>query len=304
MKMRMVRLWVGGAGNMSLIDRYTTIMESVAPEKVQDVTALIHTRCQPYLRESGGELLWRGVTNDIDSPTIITVRTDRTPRDSTAELHHAMEASIRDAGKMATRSNSVFTTGDEDLAMNWGELVAVFPIGEFHYTWSPSISDATIEFSETGTMAHLHMRVVSAMVSPTTPNDQPLDSAAVKYVLDHTEFRRMLDEYATKLATEVDRKQIRGPLDSLALRYLLRYLEGSKLRWSTEHLPPQELITLGDQVFAAAHELLDKSGIWAGDDGTLSDAIDSGNEIMIHCKEVLLVPERMALRLNLSTGAK
>ena len=41
------------------------------------------------------------------------------------------------------RSNSLFVTGNLGTAEEYGETVAIFPIGEFSFCWSPKVSDFT-----------------------------------------------------------------------------------------------------------------------------------------------------------------
>lgn len=143
---------------MALIDKYNVIMESrtltesrlpslfryLSTEQIE----VIERDCGPWLAAAGGEIAWRGldmeVRIDSDTPMVRRrVRTNRKPRDTPQSYHDEMRSAIESAGLTANRHNSIFCTGDHQTAQEYAynSTAAVFPIGEFRYTWSEFISD-------------------------------------------------------------------------------------------------------------------------------------------------------------------
>lgn len=112
---------------------------------------LITTKCQPWLSEAGiDNVVWRGISreavvrNGSGMVQEVRVRKDRKPRDTSKRLHAIFNDRIRHEGCIANRSNSLFVTGEARTARNYGVAHAVFPVGEFNYTWSPIVKDAAI----------------------------------------------------------------------------------------------------------------------------------------------------------------
>lgn len=113
------------------------------------IVQFIQENCQPYLQANPNlRSLYRGVP---DGPMVFTkpVRPNRRPRDSFRPVHNFMNLLIHKAGKTADRTNSVFAIGTKvdtdgtgtDMATYYGTPYVIFPIGNFHYTWSTEIKD-------------------------------------------------------------------------------------------------------------------------------------------------------------------
>lgn len=120
----------------------------------QPVIDYIHRNCQPYLNEVGNDLtklMWRGVSRNFirripaiqglpDCSFIPGHYADRQPRDTHEAAHKiANELMVKHHG--LPFRNGVFVTGSHAEASDYGEPVLIFPIGEFKYCWSPTITD-------------------------------------------------------------------------------------------------------------------------------------------------------------------
>lgn len=117
---------------------------NVTPEQI----ALgIKNSCQPYLKAINYDVmkykLYRG-TNDwhIKKPVYIKdIRPNRNPSGSSRGLHELFIKNFELLGFKANRNNSVFCSGDEDVADGYGRVKIIYPLGNINYTWSPKIDD-------------------------------------------------------------------------------------------------------------------------------------------------------------------
>lgn len=107
--------------------------------------SFIQKNCQPYLKQCPkfDHLLFRG--SRLNGQTVIITRDPnriRNPRDTPEYLHNKFNETFSKLGFMANR-NSLFTTGDIGSADVYasGLSSSIFPIGEFKFTWSPTIND-------------------------------------------------------------------------------------------------------------------------------------------------------------------
>ena len=126
------------------IGRPTDDMEELAAR----VKTYIDKNCQPWLRKSGGRIVYRGM--GVLSLTAFTraVRSRRKPVDSGATTHRLMNMMIQQVGGVANRSNSAFVTSDYHEAGSYGSAYIAMPVGNFNYTWSPVWTDWQQAFDE------------------------------------------------------------------------------------------------------------------------------------------------------------
>lgn len=112
------------------------------PERV--VEEFIQKNCQPWLKLARRESVYRGINTDGRTKSMAFTRKtvqNRRPKDTNLERHNFFNDMISMAGGVANRSNSIFVSGDTFAANDYGSLYAVYPIGNFHYTWSPTWAD-------------------------------------------------------------------------------------------------------------------------------------------------------------------
>lgn len=109
-----------------------------------EMTTLIKRDCSDFLKYVNGNtnlLLYRGFRN-LNIPYFVGVpRNDRQPIDSGEKTQKFIDYILINAGFKATRTNSIFTTGDPDFASQYGVSYYVFPLNGFNYTYSNKIGD-------------------------------------------------------------------------------------------------------------------------------------------------------------------
>ena len=146
--------------------KYITRAEMIGPEEYPDDThqmnfilyskkliEFMKTNCKEWLSQTnnGDAIVFRGLKTPTEKFEIAftkPTRTDRKPRDSSAEDHELFNKLIKDAGLVANRENSIFVSGSFSHALGfsrseWDDPYAVIPIGNFNYTWSDDLKDWT-----------------------------------------------------------------------------------------------------------------------------------------------------------------
>lgn len=139
--------------------RVNQLLESKDESTVDFVADYIKKDCQPFL-QAGAPRLWRGFTKvggsmmrRIKNPAEVnasyapafyigSVKNDRKPKDMPESVHAMLNKFFTKHVGVPLRSSSLFVTGDWRMAGGYGDPYVIFPIGEFHYAWAPSIGDA------------------------------------------------------------------------------------------------------------------------------------------------------------------
>lgn len=78
------------------------------------------------------------------------IRTNRIPLGTSDELFEELIMIIKSLGGVANRNNSSMVTGADEWAQGFGEVYVFLPVGPFHYTWSPVISDWFLDLEDSG----------------------------------------------------------------------------------------------------------------------------------------------------------
>lgn len=121
------------------------------------VLKMITDQCDDWLAYVGGiqnalnsDCVWRGIDKEVSASVItVAIRSNRRPRDQDPSVHREMNNMINKAGLLANRSNSIFVTGDYEMASEYalsGTPHAVFPVGECYYTWAENVQDPMVDF--------------------------------------------------------------------------------------------------------------------------------------------------------------
>ena len=103
-------------------------------------------KCYPFIKELNKtknlkRFLYSGRGNQKDT-FIGKVRDDRHPMDTPDDIQEKVDDIFEEKFGWRPRSNSVFCTGDWDMAENYGlSVYSIFPIGKYKYVWSPKIYD-------------------------------------------------------------------------------------------------------------------------------------------------------------------
>lgn len=126
--------------------RLIEVEENWSPEMLHD---FIEEECQPYLREIDneplGKVLYRGIQRREEHDyLIVNPRQNRRPLGTDEAIHKKFVKAFRELGFEANRDNSLFCTGNQYEARQYGLVYAVFPIGKFSYTWSEDVEDLII----------------------------------------------------------------------------------------------------------------------------------------------------------------
>lgn len=110
---------------------------------------LIETECSEALAayQSVGKFLFRGFRDDV--PVALKGRPfdKRKPTDTNLKVHEFLSDMFIAAGFKATRSNSIFCSGNSSQAIGYGKLYLVFPKNGFAFNWSPKHEDFYSSFT-------------------------------------------------------------------------------------------------------------------------------------------------------------
>jgi hypothetical protein len=111
--------------------------------------------CAPYisvLKHTDGAPLFRGYKgsrfSNINGFQVMEPNLDRTPVDTPQVLHTALNQAFKRQFGFPYR-NGVFASGSYEDARYYGEVYAVFPIGELKYIWSKQIGDLYVQLDRT-----------------------------------------------------------------------------------------------------------------------------------------------------------
>lgn len=103
----------------------------------------IQRDCKPFLKQCGMEALaFRGFTNNYLAPFFKrATRQNRKPMNTSKVAQAEQDKWFDEHFGFKARSASVFTTGNYDDANSYGQVFAIFPIGDFQFVWSPKVGD-------------------------------------------------------------------------------------------------------------------------------------------------------------------
>jgi len=114
-----------------------------------------------YIKASGNinmksDVLWSGRTTNL-THKIRNIRSNRYPKDSPEEFHSFVDDAFNNEFGVRYRSNSVFVTGNRNVADDYGDHVfGIFPTGtNYSYAWSENITDMFSELSESGNYPYI-----------------------------------------------------------------------------------------------------------------------------------------------------
>lgn len=122
---------------------------------IEQAATVIHRDCQPYLQQIRNNVssgLYRGVLSHIvynQNFLKSRVEIDRQPMSTPFRLHAMVDDWFLEHYGNRYRSNSVFATGSDEQARPYGDVFALFPIGDFKFCWSANIHDL---YDEWGTI--------------------------------------------------------------------------------------------------------------------------------------------------------
>ncbi len=108
------------------------------------VIPYIKIHCSEFLNETNS-LMFRGLPFDTPNIFVAESRSNRTPKDIGKHFQEAIDNKLKESGFTALRSNSIFCTGNQGQALNYGQKYCIFPLNGFTYTWC-SAKDLFIDY--------------------------------------------------------------------------------------------------------------------------------------------------------------
>lgn len=123
------------------------------PKDRDEILKLIKKDCKPFLQRIGNKIgtykLYRGLGFDSDNNNILRKKVrlhDRRPM-STAQIKHERYNEFFEVMFGEPFRNSLFVSGNEDMAKFYGEPYVIFPIGDFDWVWSTAIEDIAMDIT-------------------------------------------------------------------------------------------------------------------------------------------------------------
>jgi len=118
-----------------------------------DVIRLIEKNCQPYVKDfikadQPTQFFYRGYEGKVNDIVMKTVRKNRKPLDTPIELHNALNKAFKKKFGVNLRSESLFVTNNNNIALDYGPIYMVFPIGKYSIYWSEKIRDLYVYFND------------------------------------------------------------------------------------------------------------------------------------------------------------
>lgn len=285
--------------------------------KLKNIHDFIQANCSKYLndiRDPKYLKLYRGIDSPLKtrreknvfrSAMLVKPRAERRPKDTSPVVHDMIVKAFKDAGFIANRDNSLFCSGSiytgegyssylvkpgQEESDHIKSLFVVYPVGDYHITWSSEVEDFTNSFGNESDLYRRGVYNISNLENVIIPSLKLID---VLQIIRYYDDNKMVDwlDIANKFMSVPKNKEL---VDSnkVTLEYLLRtnpshdYEEGLELLKNhyyyigdIKHAFPNILISVGDMTKIT--NLFRTDNIRA--------AIDSNNEIMVKAEKVFLV---------------
>lgn len=208
---------------------YELLLENRSTDKVID---FIRKNCQPFLQQNkqsllNGQYLYTGTQRWTSRVFKAAVPVNRRPKDTSLLIHNLFDNYFKQQFGIAYRSNALFTTIQESIAKDYGNVYAVFPIGEYSILTSPIIDDLTTKFgysfsyllaalfdydaldqlpdSEVNELKHDGMSLFQSLVHDFDYGDGDLSPAFQKFIIKH--IIPKLGYFETKSITSLNKSE-------------------------------------------------------------------------------------------------
>lgn len=118
------------------------IKQLLEQEAQPDYAQIVQETSEFFGRTTGG-LLFRGLQRELHEPRLVTPRTNRTPTDTSIDVHQVLDQAFHRRFGVRYRSNSIFATGDLSVARMYsaGDVAVALPVNGMRFCWSPEIDD-------------------------------------------------------------------------------------------------------------------------------------------------------------------
>ena len=279
-----------------------------------EISKLLERDCQPFISQiSKDDILYRGTEKAIDGfIEKRKVRKDRKPSGVTNDLTEVGNLVSEILKSNANRNNSIFTSGSKSETQTYGISYVVFPINRFEFLWSSKIGDFISVTRHISNRNHnWHKNFISL-------NDEKFNKIYMSILKDSIEsfkkyrfkhcFSNELNKWTNHFKNEAVEWLSRNPeskktISDLVVHWTAKNADTIKL--NSEKSYQKELDNEMPNLKATAKYHaenanniwdIDKEGLalelaknYQTDD--LKEAIESRNEILIHCDEYYLIDE-------------
>ena len=151
------------------LKRYLT--ESITK---QEIIEILEKDCKPFISKMGkSHLLLRGSRHSNPDITKMTPRSDRHPMSTSPRIQEILDQLFENKFGWKPRSSSVFCTTVYNTAQFYGEPNSIWPIGNFKFLWSDTITDMFTRVSDIG--------LFISITSDTTKLEKELKKAVNTY---------------------------------------------------------------------------------------------------------------------------
>jgi len=195
---------------------------------------LLANECEPFLRDlerplHPDSMMFRGMATSNASPIQkLTVKRNRRPTDTPLHLHRVADDWFFDNFGWRGRSAGLFCTGSKTQARGYGDVHAVFPVGDYEIIWSPRVKDLYREAESAFKVASQAVRSTRNFEDEAELKNEVMDQSAelLIHTLDHSSYRdgeligglRAMNEimvncdeyYAVKVGTEFWRGEFKS----------------------------------------------------------------------------------------------
>lgn len=126
--------------------------ELINTEDLNELSNLLIKDCSKALHafKETGKFLYRGIKNPPSGLFLGKSRDNRQPIDSSAEIQQAVDTILSNAGASAIRSNSIFCTSNDSIAIDYGSPFFIIPKDNVNFTWSNKVKDLYQMMSDFG----------------------------------------------------------------------------------------------------------------------------------------------------------
>lgn len=116
----------------------------------QRIVETIQRDCTQILSvyQAARKVFYRGVHGNSQAVIVKNIRTDRKAVGGEAEQekHNVLVNWMIEKGYHSHRGNSIFCTGNQNVAYDWGSPYVVFPVDGWYANWTQGISETTYSY--------------------------------------------------------------------------------------------------------------------------------------------------------------
>lgn len=266
---------------------------------------IIWKDCQPFLKEmvrdKHYEPMYSGRKSSEEFFTR-AVRKNRKPTDTHLLVSKDLDEKFQGMFGYPARSNSIFCTGDLSDSEEYGSAYMIFPIGKYKYLWSDDIGDLYLHltrFADDG----VHKRkkgnpLLQHFVDKEAPGIDIYDLFGMyfeevseeggeygQYVYEDENEEILVPKNRTKEAEKYVKANMMDPDDYYLFNLVWYPIDYDEFyRDNFDRWKKETIAEWTEKATVKYEEFLDEL-VSSYDKTNLSDAINSGNEIMLNCNK-------------------